>query len=167
MRRSLAVFALLPLFACASAPSEPAPVPDTGLDTFLYEVSLPSIPEGVSRTKVTVQLPGPSPLRVLAIHGLVGNARFEVPVESSGKASYSSDHVSLSLDWPREAAAGALELTTSGRSVELALRLGLPAGSPAAGELEKTLLASTAASGDGQPIAAVSKRFARAAAPVR
>lgn len=152
LRRSLVLLVSFPLFACASSPARTAPGPEVALDTYTYEIRVPAAPEGAAETRLTLHLP--DTLRVLSIHGLVGNAAFELPVKDREKSSFTSEHVFVSLDSTRE-----LQLTTPGRPVELALRMSLPSGSPEAGEIEKALVASTSASADGRPLEALATRF--------
>lgn len=162
IRRSLALLALCPLFACASAP-ETSELPTVELDRFDYEVVVPTV-SGVSEIVLTVPLPAPTSLRVLSIHGLVGNAPFHVPVTDGSDVSFANEHVSLSMAWTSHHAytSACLQLTAPGKPVELFLRLGLPAGSAGAEEIEQSLLENTTVTaGDGQTIEAALKRFER------
>ncbi len=161
IRRLLALCAPL-LFACASAPATSAPLA-VELETFTYDVVVPTVPEGVSQMVLTVPLPAPTPLRVLSIHGLVGNAPFDVPVKDGDDVSFSNEHVSLSLTWTSHSVhtSACLQLTTPGKPVELGLRLGLPVGFTGAAELEQSLLEHTTIAGDGRSVEAAHKRFAR------
>lgn len=161
IRRPFALLALCPLFACASAPASTTPAVE--LDRYRYDVVVPEVPEGVQKMVVTVPLPAPAPLRVLSIHGLVGNAPFDVPVRDGGDVSRSNDKVSLSLTSTCHYVytSTCLQVTTEGKPVELGLRLGLPAGMTGTEEIERALLANTTVVGDGRPIEAALKRFER------
>lgn len=163
IRPLLALPLALALFACAGTPAKEAPPPAQELETFAYEVAVPALPDGASELVLTIDLPAADPLRVQSLHGLVGNAPFEVPLTHEKDVSFSNEHVSLSLAWipGTHEQSGTLRLTTHGKPLELALRFALPAAPAGAGEVEKALLASTKAASDGRAIEGLVTRFER------
>jgi hypothetical protein len=162
-RHSLALLALFPLFACASSRAKDAPVPELAPDTYAYRVAVPAVPADARQVVVTVELPGPVPPRVLSLHGLVGNAPFDMPIQEGDNLSFSNEQVSVSLAWVGHSThtTGTLLCTTHGKPLELGLRLGVPSGTDGAGELGRALVEHTSASADGRPIEAVATRFER------
>jgi len=154
IRRLLACLALVPLAACASAPKKPAPSTLESRDPYTYHVAVQSVPEDVSQLVVTVEIADPT-LRPVSVHGLVGNAPFDVPL-SSARCSFTNEQVSLSLE-PIGESASRLQVSTHGKPVELGLCLTLPKESKEVGTLEGALARGTKASGGNPPIEAVTR----------
>jgi len=163
MPRTPALLVLFPLFACASARAKDAPVAELAHDTYAYRVAVPAVPAHATQLVVTVEIPGPVPPHVLSLHGLVGNAPFDVPIEAGDKLSFSNEQVSVSLDWVGHSThtTGTLRCTTHGKPLEMGVRLGVPSGTDGAEELGRALVAHTTASADGRPLEAVATRFER------
>src|SRR5262245_4628387 len=139
--RLLVLSLLSPLVACASAPEKSAPPPAVEHEAYTYRVAVPDVPKFVRQMVVSVRLPS-GPLEVQSVRGLVGNAPFEISLPRDQDASWPGDGASSDL-WSCHYAHGSRELqvTTSGKPLELGLRCSLPRGASGVEEIERSLAA--------------------------
>lgn len=165
MRRSFALLLLCPLFACAST-SDVVSAPDPeSFELFTYHLEVPAVPTESSEVVLKVATRESFPV-ALSIHGLVGNAPFDVPaLHEQSTASLANEQVELSFSSVCHVVYNTntweLQATTRGKPLELEIRLGFPKGSTDVAALERALVECTAATCDGRPIDAVTTRLVR------
>jgi len=165
MNRSLVLLVVCPLFACASTPEAvSAPKPED-FDLFTYHVAVPSVEPEASQLVLRVATTEPFPT-ALAVHGLVGNAPFEVPpLREKDATRFSSEQVEL--EFRGVSGTWELQATTQGKPLELDIRVGYPKGSTDVAALERALVECTSGTCDGKPIEGLVTRLARAGTSVR
>jgi hypothetical protein len=161
LRHSFELLLLCPLTACASTSDMVSRPVAEDLDLFTYHVEVPA---GASETVLQVATSEPFP-SVLSIHGLVGNAPFDLPLRA-GEASYEvpfdNGQVALVFRSISRVAFETWEVRASTRKpLELDLRLGFPKGSTDVAALERALAECTSATRDGRPVEAVTTRLVR------
>ena len=162
IRRSLVMLLVCPLFACAStSTAKSAPKPEN-YDLYTYHVAVPSVPANESQVVVAVETTDSVPGAV-SIHGLVGNAPFELPLGAKDPATFSNEQLSVSFTGARDSAHGAwsLRATTQGKPLELDIHVRYPKGSGDVRALESALKRCTTATANGRPIEAVTTRLAQ------